>query len=278
MKLIVPIDFSKASTFAAEYAAEIAKSVDGNLILLNVFTPTISANNQIAALNYEMTANEKKYNLERLQLLVLNSEKLSSVNCEISVKAGNTINEIVREAESVPDSIIILGLKKKGLWQELFGRSVATAVFEKTFHPILLIPETAKKITIQNILFITEGDPDDLEPIDALSRFAKKLSSKLSVLRLTPNFSNTSIQTELEVKRVVCSEHNKFTKLLDAVRDKNPQLLAYSENQNNILKRFIQGNPIERAVRRMNIPYIIFNRTKIGSKGNGITKKYFIAP
>ena len=280
MKIIVPIDFSPVSLNAANYAANIAKKLNGTLLLLHVYIPVVSGNNQVAALDHELIENERKRTEERLKNLGFNSGKWKDIQSICKTNVGNLADEIDLEARSEADSLIVMGLMDKTFWQDIFGRSAADLVFEKTFYPLLIIPESASTPEIQNILFITDGDPDDLEPAASLSRMAKKLSARFSILRLsmTPSNSADQSQGDISIETINWTGKNRFNRLLEVVRKKQPQLIAYSENQRTALSRFMEGNPIERAAKRMNLPYICFNRTNIKSKGSKINPKFFVAP
>ena len=83
---------------------------------------------------------------------------------------------------------------------------------------------------------------------------------------------------DIEIETVMWTGKNKFNRLIAVIRKKRPQLIAYSENPRTALNRFMEGNPIERAAKRMNLPYICFNRTKIRSRGSRINPKFFVAP
>jgi len=128
--ILVPVDFSDASTNALSFAAELSKRGSARLLIVNI-------------LEQEEAEDETKNKLKAIES-DLKSSFGSGLNCESSFAHGNfvtTLKKII--AVQVPD-LIVMGTKgASGLKKILIGSNTVN-VLANTTVPSLVIPEVAR--------------------------------------------------------------------------------------------------------------------------------------
>jgi nucleotide-binding universal stress UspA family protein len=190
--IIVPVDFSDASTNALAFAAELSKRASAHLVIVNIV---------------EDDKDEKEVNERLKELKSRMSVSFSSdVDCEFSVVHGTSLTEALKQIiETREPNLIVMGTKgASGLKKILIGSNTVN-VIAKTRVPVLVIPEEASfenfykkgknRIVLATDLEAIEND----EALDLLKEIALLIiEPKIRVLSVRPENTDLDYLKQME--------------------------------------------------------------------------------
>jgi nucleotide-binding universal stress UspA family protein len=182
--ILVPIDFSKASLNAAQYAVSFAEVLSANLYLLNVIPAPVIIDHSILA-SVLITQAELSENNHRLMKEEVDSlSKKANVEIKSVVAEGLPSDIITEVAQELKADLIVMGMKGKGKSNSVFG-STATAVIRKSGIPVLVIPQDGEYQQIRNITFASDFHPEiESDSYDLLIKLAQKLEIPVYILNV----------------------------------------------------------------------------------------------
>src|SRR5262245_54529878 len=127
--IIVPTDFSPIATNAMNFAADMAVSINANLLLLHVYQVPVSMTDIPVVL---VSADELKKDSElKLQECKDSLEHITSNKIKIYTEArmGDTVDELEDLCGNIKPFAIIMGTKgTSGVERMLFGSTAITAI------------------------------------------------------------------------------------------------------------------------------------------------------
>ena len=144
--VIVPVDFSDATSKVVEVAGELASPLKARLILLHVvepmteYVPIAASMDVLATPAPAMHPLDTQPLFERLERLAepLRGKKGLAVTC--IVRVGLAVDEILAQVQSHPCGLIVLGSHGHGALYHLFAGNVVTGVLKRAECPILVVP------------------------------------------------------------------------------------------------------------------------------------------
>ena len=135
-RVLVPVDFSKSSLKALQYATALASEFGSEIYLVNVVEPSLVSGDVFVDLAALQSTVQRDANRE-LQILCKNV----GVNCQGKVREGGPTHEIVKEAKEINADLIIIGTHgRTGVPHALIG-SVAERVVRLAPCPTLVVRE-----------------------------------------------------------------------------------------------------------------------------------------
>ena len=141
-KILVAVDGSNPSFNAADYAIDLAKSDDAELIILYIVTLVPSSQFEYANIGrmkeIETTEKEKaQQEVDKVKQKAI--EKKVSVKTAVLLKYTGVVKEIVEYAEQMKIDLIVIGSRgMTGLKRMLLG-SVASGVVTYSHCPVLVV-------------------------------------------------------------------------------------------------------------------------------------------
>lgn len=183
-KILVPIDFSKISLNALNYALELARRSGSRIRLFHVsFAPgVISTNTTIELPSADQLRQEGQEELEKLKRKILKRFEGIKIDCECVT--GFAIDEIRSWAEKNKPDLIVMGTQGAGFLSERFLGSTATSVIARSSVPVLAIDKKMRFRDVKRIVFagdFVETRPQVLKP---LKDFAKLFNAKIYILNI----------------------------------------------------------------------------------------------
>lgn len=132
--ILHPTDFSDQSRYAFGLACSLTRDYGARLVLLHVAsTPIIGYGEGVIPPDPEELRNEARAQLDALQ------PPAGDVRAERRVAEGNPVDEIIRVAEEIDASLIVMGTHgRSGLGRLLMG-SVAEYVLRRAPCPVLTL-------------------------------------------------------------------------------------------------------------------------------------------
>jgi nucleotide-binding universal stress UspA family protein len=151
--ILVPTDFSDNAKNALSYAAQLAKKLNAQLILLHAYMlPTPVSEVPYVMINAEemQRENERIANEAVDKIIDQHGIKASSI-----VRLGFPSDEIDAVLEDQPVDLVVMGMKGKGALEKMMG-STTTSTIKKIKKPILVVPEHANYTDIKQVTYATD--------------------------------------------------------------------------------------------------------------------------
>jgi nucleotide-binding universal stress UspA family protein len=138
-KIICPIDFSAPSYAALEYAAEMARRLSSELVLLHVAQPLMVLPDS-SGLNFEAYETAIRDNAEKLLRDAMARPAMAGVNARSASRYGYAADEIVGFARSEKADVIVIASHGLTGWRRSVFGSVTDKVLHEADGPILVLP------------------------------------------------------------------------------------------------------------------------------------------
>jgi nucleotide-binding universal stress UspA family protein len=141
-KILVAVDGSNPSFKAGDYAIDLAKKHDAELIVLYIVSPVPSSQFEFANIGRmreieKMEMEKAEQEADKVKLKAV--EKKVSVKTAVLYKYTNVVKEIVEYAEQMEIDMIVIGSRgMTGLKRMLLG-SVAEGVVTYAHCPVLVV-------------------------------------------------------------------------------------------------------------------------------------------
>ena len=157
-----------------------------------------------AALPSELAGNKNKKNLLGAEIKT-QLEGLKGVDIEYDVRAGDRLEEMLRDIEDVGADLVMIGKKYQENNQIVFAKNI----IRKIKNNALVVPEKAKR-QINKILVPIDFSPYSIKALHTAIGIAKQLIEPIEVVCLNiyemPNFASFNISKTREQFRLMIEE------------------------------------------------------------------------
>ncbi|MCS6917761.1 MAG: universal stress protein [Chitinophagales bacterium] len=191
MKVIVPIDFSRTSVKALQFAGRLFQSGEARLMLVHSYVPL-----QGGFVAEQTVEEENAYEEERLR------QQLNRLAGKMHRQHGITISEVaVVQQGAAARAVIALAKKEQadlivmgttgatGLREKLIGTTTAQVIAQAPC-PVLAVPERYRPAPVKNIVFTTDYHLEDLQALRLLRQWPATRNAHLHILHFSPARSN----------------------------------------------------------------------------------------
>jgi len=209
-RILVPVDGSKLSESALPYAQQLAKAFDSEIGLVYA----IESNHDVeipASITEEAQQDAETY------LDGLAASLPQELSPKYQVKHGNPAEVIINQAESNPDTLVVMATRGyTGLKRVLLG-SVAHKVVQVIDTPILLIPAGAKSPTggpveLRTAIIPLDGSELAELILPPIMEFCRALNLELILTRAyNPIFPGSSIRMH-DISQIVHDAAENYVK------------------------------------------------------------------
>ena len=200
-RILVPVDFSSYSIKACEFAFNLAKTNDSEVVLLHIyFTPVYTSTLPYGdVFNYQISDDETvrtilqkvHSDLNHLSDTVkakIKSGEFPNVKYSCVLREGIPEEEILRYSKEQQPCIVIMGTRGRSQKDvDLLG-SVTAEVIERSRVPVLAIPENTpfnNFDSVNRVGFITNFNPRDLIAFDTFITSWSAFKFSVSLLYLS---------------------------------------------------------------------------------------------
>lgn len=143
--ILVPLDFSKFSQRALDYAVPLAKHFDASLVLLHVVEPQVYQESLIVGPDME-EINIKQMRLSREKIEALAAERVGAGRrWQTSVRAGKPYVEIIEAAAEFDVDLIVIATRGFTGLKHVFLGSNAERVVRLAPCPVLTVRDKEAK-------------------------------------------------------------------------------------------------------------------------------------
>lgn len=262
--ILVPTDFSKAATNAAEYAANFAKTIKARVVLFNVYHLPVPVSEVPVMV---ITPSELKEGSEvQLKKTAAYLKKKTGVEVKYIAKMGLAADAILEEGKKA--AIIIMGMHGANKLSETLIGSITTSTLRKATVPVLVIPEKAKYKKPKQIVFACDYDPrTDKHTLDALTDFMNVFGSKIYVLNIKQKKELISVEKvkgmKLESKRKNVEHIYYFPEkgnlaegINEFVRDKKADMVAVIPHRYSLMERLFHKSISKQMAFHTKVPLL----------------------
>lgn len=183
-KIIVPVDFSSASSWGFYYAYNIAREIGAELVVVHLYWPPYVES------TYPVDMIQSIINEKEIEVLKhLKAATRPPLADEVSVKIKYVIqsgseNSIVDVAEEQGADLIVMGTHGSGkALDKVWGTNTANVIQNATC-PVLAIPVGATYEGVDSIAYATDFDAKDTELLFQLTLIATAIRAKVHCVHI----------------------------------------------------------------------------------------------
>lgn len=198
-KILVPIDFSKEAKYACEVAAQIAKKVKCEIILLHMLDipgasiDPIDSNNMrggAQAIFFMKTIHKKFQKYKALPFF-------EGIKITESVKFHKAFNGVIEESKKNNVDLIVMGSQGATGLKEMLVGSNTEKVVRHSDIPVLVIKKNVPNFDIKNMIFASDFSKESKASFKNVINFANIFKAKLHLLYINTihNFESTQVST-----------------------------------------------------------------------------------
>lgn len=205
--ILVPIDFSDASTDAFHYALDLASYFDAKIKVVHVYHPEFDLSNPyipepVAGF---VEAREKQLNLFLKENLESHQKKEANIAVQPIVEGtilpGFASQELPHIIKIEKPILVVMGTTgSNNLGVQLFG-SVSKDVSQNSDYPVLLVPGGEKFHGIKKILYASNYYLDDEVLVNRVMEIGKKFAAEFHIVHVEQKV-NGYLFTDEDFKKV----------------------------------------------------------------------------
>jgi len=140
--ILMPIDFSRLSIHALDYAIALGASFGGRIHLVHVIDNHMEAMGfYVPHISFEKLDEGMRESAKKMLNEFAAKHMGAFVNCEKRVLQGEPYVEILKYAEENNIDVIVVGTYGSGFIDKLFFGSTTERLFKKSKCPVLVVPE-----------------------------------------------------------------------------------------------------------------------------------------
>jgi nucleotide-binding universal stress UspA family protein len=197
-RILFPTDFSEVATNAFVHALELAKIVQGELVLLHTFELPVF-DNQFFPENYlviyesvELSQFDMfKEEIPKLRAIA-EEHNLGNIKMTHRLMDGNLIFNINKAIKEDKIDYVVMGTEGASGWSAFFSGTNTGAVLSEVEVPLLCIPLEAKPKKIKTIGFTTRFRSKDKKALKKVLKTAKMAEAEIKCLYVKTDKSDVS--------------------------------------------------------------------------------------
>jgi nucleotide-binding universal stress UspA family protein len=212
-KILVPIDFTKVSFSAYNYALHIASFIEADVTVLHVINGSFSTADSmfLDSMDAAMEASRK-----RLQYFVSDYAKEMGVgDTKVAITTevrfgvpGFTISDYANDNSF---NYVIAGTRDNHNIIERILGTTSTIITKMTACPVILIHENTRWNVPEKVIFTIDDSTDFDESIDAYLRFNKHFNATTDFLHIKMNHKNIDSTKDAVIREVFKTKVPEFS-------------------------------------------------------------------
>ncbi|MEO8110690.1 MAG: universal stress protein [Ginsengibacter sp.] len=182
--IILPTDFSPAALNAANYAAEMAKAIDADLLLFHAFYLFVSYTEVPLLVDPEELRENAQSSLDQLKKQ-LQHKYGNSLNIKTEVRMGTFVAELESLCESIRPYAVVIGSQGSSAVDYRFFGSQTILAMKQLHWPVISVPQGTRFNTVKKIALACdfENVVENI-PVDEIKNLVKDFSAELHVLNI----------------------------------------------------------------------------------------------
>ncbi len=196
---VVPLDFSKSSLQALNYAVNLAAVMNAGVTMVHVYHPMPVSVDGVTVIDPDIQLSSKS----RFEKLV---EELEQTYLEFQVELnheyllGFTVEQILDFAEKSEAYMIIMGSTGSSLIKDWFG-SISIEIMKKSDIPVLIVPPDTQFRLIEKIVYADDFSNNHDKGLTYIQDFLSDFLANLYCLHISTNEETESSWVDLSAMR-----------------------------------------------------------------------------
>ncbi len=271
MVILVPTDFSENAFHALNYAVEINRHLNGNIVIFHAYEAPQYAGE--VTFDIPSAAELKQASLNSMQALLERASRMyPGIHFQTSLAEGMTVGSIISMAEKLKAGLVVMGTTgASGLKEILLGTQTELVTRDCTI-PVMAIPARAKLKIPHRVIYATGFRESDQAHLKWLLGLLKPFGSEIILLHVADDERNKTndyarLFDFMEGLKNQNADTNLNFKLLegdDAVHDLNlyaeevqADLLVLNKRDRPFFKRLVSRSITKRLVYHTHVPLLV---------------------
>jgi len=190
-QILVPVDFSPASLNALNYAADLARSLKANLVVLHIYQPpsSIYAELPLPPLEIEKSLEEIDKKMQELKRDLAIRTK-DEIQIRTETRVGNIRLDIQDLVDQLQPLMVVMASHGAGKMERLLLGSNTIWASKHLICPLVIVPKEAKFKSIARIGLAWNYRPlKDIGPLNKVRELVKEFAASLHVICIMKNAS-----------------------------------------------------------------------------------------
>ncbi|WP_207431459.1 universal stress protein [Sabulibacter ruber] len=278
-KILCPVDFSKTSNKAAEYAAHIAQRTGSSLTLLHVLHLPVMDTTESALMASQVLDEQRRKASDKLHSLSMHLQNLfgevggATFVTDSKVHEAFLADAVERLVKEEGYDFIVLGTNGGGnTLEEIMIGSNTESVISQVKCPVLAIPHNATYPDIHRIVYASDYQPEDSRAIGQVIALATAFQAEVEVVHVTKHTgSDESRKAQTFIDRLT-NELNGFpvhfqeivhpekdTGLKDYLSRTHSNMLAILKKRRNFFKDLFGMSLAEKMTYQTKLPLLVLH-------------------
>lgn len=288
-RILVPVDFSDFSPRICEYALNIAKKFNADILLFHTYfasaieTIPFSDSYTYNATVVEVLSEVEKNAKARIKELYydirnrLEKEKIEGIEVDYALSGGTASSEILNLCSTYKPDLMIMGSRGETAGTTNLLGSVVSNVIEESEVPILILSDQGELVDLEqidNIMYATNFDKADFKAMANLKYITKPYAMKIHCVHFNDiEEDNIMEQHQMEVMRkylkrtlgepnVSCSIiqiEDKMKGIEKYIQENNIGMIAILARKHNLLERLFFGQMSRKLFIKTHVPILVFH-------------------
>lgn len=195
--LLVPTDFSPASINSVHYAAEMAKTIGADLLLVNVYkVPMTYSDISLVDLSVDAL---KQASEERLEELRTALKHITGPDVRIYTEArlGDTVDELETICKAIEPFAVVMGSKGTSEFQKLLMGSTTLTAIRHLKSPVFIVPTWTVYHGVKKIgLACDFKQLQETMPVQLIKNLVKEFRAVLHILNVNEDGRRNTREVE----------------------------------------------------------------------------------
>ncbi len=263
--IVVPTDFSPAALNAVNYAADMAKAIGAEILLLHVFYVFVSYT-EVPVL---IDAGEVKEDLE-LKINDLKQQLDHKYGNKLKIKTEVRMGTLITELESVCENIqpytVVMGSQGSSASEYRFFGSESVSAMRQLKCPVITVPRGAKFSAVKKIgLACDFENVSEKTTIDEIKKLVQDFNAELHVLNISKKEQHSphtvfESGTLMEMLAPLNHEYHFIINenidegIIDFCEKNNIDLLVVMPKRHSLLDKLINKSHAKQLVLHSHVP------------------------
>ncbi len=186
--IAVATDFSAAADNAMMYAAQLAKKLSADLLLIHAYQMPVSMNEvPVMMIPVEEIKNSAEAGLERVKQSV--QKNYPNVAVDTETRLGDAATEIPECCEQVKPILLVAGKQGAGGVERFLFGNTALSIIRHSKMPVIVVPQTTATFSLTNIaLAVDDSNVHMHQP--AIQKLCAATSASLHIVHVKQYHEN----------------------------------------------------------------------------------------
>ena len=184
-KILVPVDFSKKSEYAAKIAAKIGREIDSEIYLLHLVELPSGIVDMGAGSNFSIPESMMYLRKVKEKILDLKASFFNDKQIvKYSIKFQNPYEGIRDYIKKINADLIVMGSQGVSDFEEMIIGSNTEKVVRTSSVPVIVVKTDSKKFKFKKIVFASNYKEEDKVAFNDFLAFVKQFNSEIYLLKI----------------------------------------------------------------------------------------------